>query len=163
VFLLASVLFATTACSQADESPSSHTPKSLLDALSDEEERGLECELTDDNPSLPYIECEATGLGFYDSKTFAVFNVAGLDFPATQRRYQATHEQQCSREELQYIDGNPYDLNKDRWFIIGRNWNEGIGIFKRSDAEALADVTGGTVFKGSEWCADPRPLMEYVE
>lgn len=152
-------------CAGSSE-PAAHTPESLLEALRSDSEFGLECE--DYKQGSLGILCVSSGQGTFDRTTIVLAFISALDFDATLKAYRETHESQCSEETETYesaIDGSlqeyvPYESTSESFLVVGKNWATR-PIQKKLDAQAVADVTGGLLVSGTDWCANPRPLVDF--
>jgi hypothetical protein len=163
--VLSATVLAIAGCSGSSE-PSAHTPETLLDALRSEPDYGLECE--DYEQGSLGILCVSSGQGTFDRMTTVLAFISALDFDGTLKAYQETHESRCSEDTETYesaVDGSlqeyvPYESTSESFLVIGKNWAT-MPIQKELDAQAVADVTGGLLVSGKDWCANPRPLVDF--
>lgn len=94
--------------------------------------------------------------------------ISAFHFDRTTELYREQHEITCSTAPRSYesvIDGTtksyvPLEQTAQEYVVIGKNWATAL-ISKQLDAQAVADVTGGLLVSGEEWCANPRPLVDF--
>ena len=162
---LCALFLPLSGCAGSTE-PAAHTPESLLEALRSEPEFGLECDdyVVESNG----LFCAPTGQGTFDRLSLLNIWISSLDFDKTLDNYRMTHETRCSTKTETYesvIDGStneyiPYEKTSEEYLVIGKNLAT-MPILKVLDAQAVADITGGLLVSGKEWCDNPRPLVDF--
>ena len=147
-------------CSSSDAGPSEHTLNSLYEAVSVLNDEGWDCEPREFQDQSSAIYCKATGETEFDTNTNIYLVVDTLNIENTREAYRAIADN-CSKTAEESGDTAPYELYKDDYLVIGKNWFQFLAIPKRNDAERLAEITGGTVYSFPEFCDDPPPLRDF--